>query len=457
MTPGPAGPNDELCAMGAGEAATQIRRGALTARELVEACLARIAETDGAIGAWAHIDPDHARTQADLCDAARSAGRPAGPLHGIPVAVKDVIDTADYPTECGTPLLAGRKPQQDATAIRLLREAGAVILGKTVTTELAMGASGKTRNPYDPARTPGGSSSGSAAALAAGMAPLALGTQTAGSVIRPAAYCGVYGFKPTYGRISRYGVIADSAFFDTVGVFARSVDDLALIGDVLMRFDPADSAMRLSAAPQLQAVASAAPPVTPRLAFVKTAAWPQAAPATHEAFAELADFLDNQCAEVPLPELFDRAWSLHETIVDADLARNFAAFYDASPDGLSERLRTRIERGRAVTALDYNRALEWREVYNRGLADLFDEFDAIVTPATTGEAPTGLESTGDPVFNTLWTFCGLPAVSLPLLEGENGLPLGVQLVGPRGDDARLLRTARWLVERVASGDINGGM
>lgn len=443
--------NSDDCAwmLGAGDAALRIREGAMTSRTLVDACLERIAATDGTIEAWVHLDPAYARAQADQCDAALADGNPPGPLHGVPVALKDVIDTHDYPTEYGSRLLAGRQPTDDATVVRLLRAAGAVIIGKTVTTELAMGKSGKTRNPRNPAHSPGGSSSGSAAAVAAGMVPLALGTQTVGSVIRPAAYCGVFGFKPTYGAISRKGVIADAPFFDTVGVFARNVTDLALIGEVLMRHDPADPAMRLTATPPLCSLADTAPPAPPRLAFVKSAAWSQAEPATREAFTGFAGFLAPDCTEAPLPELFDNVWTLHDTIVDAEIAENFGALYDANANGLSAGVRARIERGRDVRAVAYNSARAMRDTLNETLDALFETFDAIVTPSTTGEAPIGLESTGSRVFNTLWTFCGVPAVNLPLMAGPTGLPLGVQLVGRRGDDARLLRTAHWLANRVA--------
>ena len=438
-----------LTEAGAAQLARMTRDGELSAVELAEACLARIDTREAEICAWIHFDRDLVRRQAEDLDAGRAAGAPCGTLHGIPVGVKDIFDTADLPTENGTALLAGRRPDRDAMAVRLLREAGAVIMGKTVTTELAMGASGKTRNPHNPAHTPGGSSSGSAAAVADFMVPLALGTQTAGSVIRPAAYCGVVGYKPSYGSISRQGVLADSPFFDTIGVFARSVEDAALIGDVMTRYDPADPAMRLAAAPNLQATAMADPPVEPRFAFVKTAAWDQAEATTREAFEAFAGRLGDRCAEITLPDSFDAAWELHRIIVDVDLAKNFARLYEAGPDGLSERLRVRIERGRDIRALDYNRALEARPDFNAHLDGIFARYDAIITPATAGEAPAGLESTGDPVFNALWTYCGLPAVSLPLLAGPNGLPLGVQLVGRRGDDARLLRTARWLTERVS--------
>jgi Asp-tRNA(Asn)/Glu-tRNA(Gln) amidotransferase A subunit family amidase len=432
----------------AAAAAAAVRDGELKSEELVESCLARIAELEDTIGAWAHLDADYAREQARAADRRRGEGAATGPLHGVPVGIKDIFDTRDMPTENGTPLMAGRTPREDATVVALLREAGAVILGKTVTTELAVYAPGKTRNPHDPEHTPGGSSSGSAAAVAAGMVPLAVGTQTNGSVIRPASYCGVHGFKPSRGRISRHNVLAQSPPLDAVGVFARTVEDLALIGDCLMAYDDRDPAMAPAARPQLSRIAAEDPPVPPALAFVKSPVWDQADEETRAAFAELAEVLGEACDEVELPEPFDRAAVWHRTIMYADLAKSFAGLYARGRDRLSEILRGMIEEGQGVRAVDYNAAVDCVEVLNAGLDEVFERYDAIVTPATTGVAPAGLEATGSPIFCTLWTLCGLPAVSLPLLRGAKGLPLGVQLVGPRGDDARLLRTARALVARV---------
>ncbi len=240
---------------------------------------------DGDVGAWAFLDAAYAREQAARCDRAIELGEPLGPLHGVPVAVKDVIDTADMPTEDGTVLHAGRRPHADATVVARLRQAGAIVLGKTVTAELALYHPGKTKNPHDPARTPGGSSQGSAAAVAAGMAPLAIGTQTNGSIVRPASYCGVVGFKPSHGLISRAGVLPLSAALDHVGVFATGVDDAARLAECLVGYDPRDPDTRPSAPPPLSRVAAEAPPLPPRLAFVKPAMWDDAAPETREAFA----------------------------------------------------------------------------------------------------------------------------------------------------------------------------
>ena len=427
------------------EAVEAIRAGEITSEELVRACLDHIAGIEERIGAWAYLDPDHALKQACEADRALREGKDIGPLNGIPVGIKDIFDTRDMPTEDGTVLHAGRQPEADATAVALLREAGAIILGKTVTTELAVYAPGKTRNPHDPECTPGGSSSGSAAAVAAGMVPLAIGTQTNGSVIRPASYCGVYGYKPSYGRISRHFVLQQSRPLDQIGVFARTIEDIALIAEQLMAFDGRDPDTRLRARPKLVETLAAEPPVQPRLAFVKTPVWNQAETDTKEAFAELVTHLGENVAEVQLPEIFNDAVEQHRRIMEADLARSFEREYARGKDKLSSILREMIERGQKVLAVDYNHAVSQIPILNRTLDNTFEWYDAILTPATTGEAPVGLESTGSPIFCTIWSLCGMPAITLPILQGAHGMPLGVQLVGPRDDDARLLRTARWLV------------
>ena len=424
----------------------EIARGACKAVELVAACLERIAQREPDVQAWAHLDPDHAMRQAKAADAYRASGRPIGPLHGVPVGVKDIIDTRDVPTENGTALDAGRRAAADAAVVERLRSAGALVLGKTVTTELAVYTPGKTRNPHDPSRTPGGSSSGSAAAVAAQMVPLALGTQTNGSVIRPASYCGVVGFKPSRGLISRRGILVQSPPLDTVGTFSRSVEDAALLTDALAGYDDRDPASLNAARPDLLTITQSRPPVRPRLALVKSPVWDKAGEEVREGFAELAEALGDRIDMVDLPELFAHGHDWHRTIMLADIARYFARYYDRDPAGLSSRLRAMVEEGQTIRAVDYNRAVDNVTLLNAGLDKLFERYDAIVTPAATGEAPAGLESTGDPVFCTLWTYCGTPALTLPLLTGPTGLPVGVQLVGRPLYDGRLLRTARWLSE-----------
>jgi Asp-tRNA(Asn)/Glu-tRNA(Gln) amidotransferase A subunit family amidase len=434
----------DLSQLTAAQAALEIREGRVTSRELVQACLDRIAAYDGEIQAWAHLDPEYALTQADKRDEDHRAGILGGPLHGVPVGVKDIFDTDDMPTECGTPLLSGRRPVRDASVVALLREAGAVILGKTVTTELAVYAPGKTRNPHDPKRTPGGSSSGSAAAVASFMVPLAVGSQTNGSVIRPASYCGVFGYKPSFGLISRHGALEQCPTLDQVGVFARTVEDAALVAECVMRFDENDEALKPHARPDLLGFANQEPPLPPLFAFVKSPVWDKADEDTQEAFAELVEALGDRAATVELPDIFNKAVDCHRTIMYAEIAKSYGPFYEKGGDQISPQLRAIIEEGQEITAADYLMARAMIPRLNAAVEEDFDWFDAYITPATTGIAPLGLESTGSPIFCTIWTLCGMPAITIPILQNGDGLPMGVQLVGRRGQDAKLLRTARWL-------------
>jgi Asp-tRNA(Asn)/Glu-tRNA(Gln) amidotransferase A subunit family amidase len=374
-----------------------------------------------------------------------------GPLHGIPIGIKDIFDTSDMPTECGSAIHAGRTPSRDATVVSLLRAAGAVIIGKTVTTEFAYFAPGKTRNPQNPEHTPGGSSSGSAAAVAAAMVPLAIGSQTNGSTIRPAAYCGVIGFKPTHGLISRHGALTLSRSLDHVGLFARTIDDMALLAEQLVGWDERDPDTRPRARVPFVEVAGTEPPLTPMFAFIKTPMWERTDEDTKEGFAEILEHLGSQVEEVELFPSAADAWQWHQTIMGAEMAHNLEREWTNGRDLFSEQLRAQIERGRDVRAADYLHALSRISPMNESLVELFEQrYDALLTPAAPSAAPKGLASTGDPAFCTLWTLCGMPAISLPLLQSANGLPIGVQLVGPRHGDARLLRTARWLAAKMAA-------
>jgi Asp-tRNA(Asn)/Glu-tRNA(Gln) amidotransferase A subunit family amidase len=438
------------------EAAADIRDGRITAAELVRDCLARVDEVEAIVHAWAFLDRDHAMQQAEAADLRRKHGKALGPLHGVPIGIKDIVDTGDMPTELGSPLWAGRTPRSDAAVVARLRAAGAVIMGKTVTTEYAYRQPGPTTNPHDAARTPGGSSSGSAAAVAAHMVPGAVGSQTGGSVIRPAAFCGVVGFKPTHGLIPRRGMLRLSRTLDHVGVFARTVPDAALLAETLAGFDEEDPDTRPRARPPLAAVAASEPPLPPRLAFVRSPAWEHAEPVTREAFAELVAALGDAVAEVELGASFEPAVARHRTIMEVEMAHNLGRDYDKGRDRLSPALREAIERGRAQAAVDYVAAVAGISALNGALDPVFEEFDAIVTPAAPGEAPRGLETTGDPIFCTIWTYLGTPAVTLPLLRSTARMPLGVQLVARRGGDARLLRTARWLVETLRGAPGRGG-
>ena len=440
---------ESLTALSATKAAAEIARGTISSEDYTRACLDRIAALEPKVQAFAHLDAEHALTQARERDEWRKSGRPIGSLHGVPVGIKDIIDTSDYPTECGSPVLSGRRPRGDATVVSRLRAAGAVIIGKTVTTEFAYFSPGKTRNPHDPERTPGGSSSGSAAAVAAQMVPLALGSQTNGSIIRPGAFCGAFAMKPTHGLVPRTGVLPLSRTLDHIGPFARSIDDLALALDVIAGYDAEDPDTRPIATGGYSKIASEDFPLPPRFAFVPTPVWNKADAETHEAFEGLAEELGEACFKFDLPDRYTAAWDAQRVIMATEMAHNLGALVDKGGELISKQMRDLIEEGRKTTAVRYLAAVAAAEPLREGLNQLFQqECTAIITPAAPGVAPKGT-ATGNPAFCTLWTYVGLPAITIPLMTGEGGMPLGVQLVGPSGDDARLLRTARALVKQLS--------
>lgn len=443
-------PDPPLHHLGALEALARLRAGTLTVADYAQALLARVAATEPAVQAWQALDAGHVLAQAAALAAQGEAARGA-PLYGLAVGLKDVIDTADLPTEHGCVLHAGRQPRRDAVLVQRLRAAGALVLGKTVTTELATYAPGRTRNPHDPGHTPGGSSSGSAAAVAAGQVPLAVGTQTNGSVIRPAAFCGVVGYKPSFGWIARTGVLEQSPSFDQIGVFARSVADAALLAQVLCGADPGDPASRPRATPALLATCLQPPPLPPRLGWVEP---PPAGRLTADARAALAALRERLAAQgvglapLALPAGAEAVIDAHRLVMEAEIAGSYGELHDRGGERLSASLRGQIERGRQTSAHAHRDALRriaaWADALDAALAG----FDAVLAPAAPGSAPAGLDSTGDPVYCTLWTASGVPALALPLLHDARGLPIGVQLVGRRDDDARLLRTAHWLLARL---------
>ncbi|SNS75231.1 amidase [Tropicimonas sediminicola] len=434
----------ELVALPAVELRDRLASGALTSERLVAACLERIERREPEVQAWAWLDGDHAIAQARRLDAWRASGQPVGPLHGMPVGLKDIIDTAGMPTENGCALDKGRVPTRDAFVVERLKQAGAVILGKTVTTELAFMHPGKTRNPHNPGHTPGGSSSGSAAAVADAMVPLAVGTQTGGSVIRPASFCGVTGFKPTFGAIPRRGVLMQSSTLDTLGVFASDAAGASMLAEALFGHDATDPATQLRPHPRLLDLARSKPPLPPVFAFVRPPGWDDAHPDLHAAFEELLEALGEQAFEVPLPTIFDEVAEVRARINFAEMARCYHRYKRDGTDLLGPETRDALQKGDGILARDYIAALDWREVLNAGLEKIFERCDAILCPAAPGPAPEGLGSTGDSIFNGLWTLCGTPAVTVPILTAQNGLPIGVQLVGGLGSDGRLLRTAHWL-------------
>ena len=426
------------------EIAAGVRAGRESAAAACAAALDRIAETEPAVQAWCHLDATAAEERARAIDAAG----PHGLLAGVPVAVKDIIDTADQPTENGTPLDAGRRPGADATAVRRLRTAGALILGKTVTTELACGVANATRNPHALSRTPGGSSSGSAATVAAGGVPLALGTQTAGSVVRPAAFCGVWGMKPSFGTIPRTGVTRLSRTLDHVGVLAGSVQDVALGIDAISGDDGLDQASAGRAPTRLSA-ALTLPLGRPRLAFIRQPAWEEIEPdaaATLEAAAAACG-----AEPVTLGSPFEQAGAVHLGIMRREIAHALAPWYERGAADLSDTIRTHIEAGREIDADGYLALLDAADTMRRAFEHAMRPYDAALTPAAPGAAPEGLAFTGSRQQTMLWTMLGVPAVNVPALAVD-GLPLGLQVVGRYGADATTLRAAAWCAVRLQEAD-----
>ncbi len=419
--------------MTATDAARAMRAGRLTAEALVTACLERIAARDRELAAWVHLGADAALARARELD--REPAR--GPLHGVPVGIKDIFDTADMPTEHGSPIYRGNRPRADAAAVALLRRSGCIILGKTATAEFANMHPPATRNPRNQAHTPGGSSSGSAAAVADGMVPLALGTQTAGSVIRPAAFCGVIGFKPSFGSINRAGVKPVSESLDTVGLFANNVEDAAVALGLL-------SDRRI---PDFEAAIA-----PPRIGFVRTGHWHDADAATRAALESAAVKLAAAGAKVSDASLPPAAEALFEEqvrIMNFEAARALAWEFDNHRAAISVTLRARLEDGWATSREQYDGARQVARDARRQFADLMREFDLLMTPSAQGEAPHGLASTGNSLFNRVWTLLGVPCLTLPWGTGANGLPLGIQLVSSAGQDATLLTGARWVERTLA--------
>jgi Asp-tRNA(Asn)/Glu-tRNA(Gln) amidotransferase A subunit family amidase len=423
----------KLNEISAAEAARRLEAREITCEALAAACLERIAEREETVRAWAFLDRKQALEQARALDRMPRRGR----LHGLPFGIKDVIDTADQPTEYGSPIYRGYRPRADAASVALLRQAGALILGKTETTEFANNHPAPTRNPHDAAHTPGGSSSGSAAAVADRMVPLALGTQTGGSVIRPAAFCGVYACKPSFGSINRGGMKFDAESLDTIGVFGRSVEDLALALEPLTtRPAPAFGAMESP----------------PRIGLCRTPAWRQADAATQANLEAAAHALARAGARVhnfELPPGSEQLFDRHKVIMGYENARALAWEYFNFPDRISADLKPRLDEGWQVTREEYDALRAHSSRCRSALADAMHEVDFLLTPSACGEAPRQLSTTGDPVFNRAWTLFGVPCVTMPYGKGPHGLPLGVQLVGAFEGDTALLRWAHWAATRLA--------
>jgi Asp-tRNA(Asn)/Glu-tRNA(Gln) amidotransferase A subunit family amidase len=414
--------------LSAAEAARRIAARELTSEALVASCLERIAAREPEVQAWAWLDREAALAQAR----ARDRQSPRSPLHGVPVGIKDVIDTADMPTEYNSPIYRGYRPRWDAACVALLRLAGCVILGKTVTTEFANNHPARTRNPRDPAHTPGGSSSGSAAAVADFMVPLALGTQTGGSTIRPAAYCGVVGLKPSFNTINRAGLKFVAESLDTIGVLARSPEDASLGLQVLSGRDLPDFAPHGGR--------------SARIGLCRTPRWGEADGATQAAVEGAARLLARAGARVgefELPEGCAQLFEDHGVIMHYEAARALAWEYHSHADEISASLRPRIEEGWRLPRDAYDAARRLARDCRRRLAEAMRDYDFLLTPSAPGEAPATLATTGSSVFNRLWTLLGVPCVTLPFGRGSRGLPLAVQLVGSFDDDTGLLGWSHW--------------
>lgn len=442
----------DLYKLSAVEAQQAICAGRLSSEALVQSCLDQIAATDGVIKAWAHLDPDIALVQAREMDRIRKSGKATGALHGVPVGLKDIIDTRFMPTERGSPIFAGRAPDADAFAVNRLREAGAVIMGKTKTTELAFVHPTDTTNPHDPTRSPGGSSSGSAAAVAACHVPLAVGSQTGGSVIRPASYCGIYGLKPTRGMISRSGVLQTSKSLDHLGTFGRSLGDAALLADVIGGYDPSDPASIARPRPAMLGGARANVPVEPDIAWFDFPFHDQLSADAREGLEAVIDILGPRVERLPVSDTLAGLVDVHITIHEYEFCQHMDEFIYTHWDQLSDDLQLVISRGRAITKTQYEDALSVKVSADEFFAKHFNDFDAILAPSTVGEAPILAEGTGDPVFCRMASLAGLPSLTLPLLVGENDLPVGVQLIGGVEEDDRLLRTASWMQHTLSEND-----
>lgn len=418
----------DLFRLTASEAAAGVREGKFSSEALVRSCLERIDARESQVQAWAHLDRDFALAQARQCD--RSASR--GPLHGVPFAAKDIMETADLPTEYGSPIYKGNRPKADAACVALSRAAGAVLLGKTVTTEFASRVPlGKTTNPHNPAHTPGGSSSGSAAAVADFMVPVAFGTQTVGSVIRPAAFCGCIGYKPSHGEVSTQGIKQNTASFDTVGLFARAVEDVALFRAALTGFAPKPLA--------------AVPVSALKIGFCRTMFWERAEQYTKRILEEAASALAKAGAKVAdfdLGKPFKDFETMGRRINDYEFSRALAWERTHHWELLSKFQRDKLAKWLDISYEQYREAEAALDQCRRHLAEAMKDFDLLLTPSAPGEAPAGLSSTGDTSFNILSTWTYAPCVTLPVFTGPSGLPVGIQLIGHRNQDHRLLEGAQ---------------
>ena len=437
----------DIFSLSASELANHIKDAKITSVELCKKYIERINKFEKEVKAWAHFDKKVLLEKAEEADNYRRSGKPLGPLHGIPIALKDIIGTYDMPTECGTALRKGNSRSQDAEIVDLLKSAGAIIMGKTSTTEFAYYSPSKTTNPHDYSRTPGGSSSGSAAAIAAHMAPLSIGSQTNGSTIRPASYCGIVGYKPSFGLISRNGVLKTSYNLDQIGLFGKKVEDVALLAKTLIKKDSYDPATVHYSADTILEVCKKGPFFEPKFIFYKTNSWKKIDKKSREAFEFFIKTFKKNIEVFDVPSYFKDIFKYHQIIYETDMANNLQVYYQKSKNKLSKEMQSAISRGMKYSAKDYAEAIDFIKRSYDSYKEVFEDYHGILTPSSTGVAEKGLKSTGSPEFCTIWTFMGVPSISLPLLQGENNLPLGIQLIGDKYDDLRFLGIARWLEKK----------
>ena len=434
----------DIFSLRAEELALKIKDSQLTSVEICEKYIERINKFEKDVKAWAHFDKKLLLEKAVEADEYRRSGKPLGPLHGVPVAVKDIVGTLDMPTECGTVIRKGKSYSQNAEIVDLLLAAGAIVMGKTATAELAYLGPPKTTNPHDHSRTPGGSSSGSAAAVASFMAPLSIGSQTGGSIIRPASYCGVVGYKPTYGLISRNGVLKTSEKLDHIGVFGRSVEDVALLSKVLIKKDNFDSATVHYSAENMLAETKKGPLFEPKFIFYKTDYWKNIEKKSREAFEYFIKSFKKNIEVFDNPSYFKDIHKYHKIMYETDLANNFGLYYKKYKKKLSKPMQDAIVKGNKHSAKEYAEALDFMKRSYESYEEVFEDYHGVLSPASPGVAPKSLKTTGSAEFNKVWSYLGTPCISLPLLQGDANMPLGVQLTGAKYDDHRFLGIANWL-------------
>jgi len=442
----------DIFSLSANELAAQLREGEISSVEACSQYIERIGKFEKDVKAWSHFNKKLLLEKAAEADEHRISGKPLGVLHGLPVAVKDIIGTLDMPTECGTTIRKKMTASQDSEVVNLLKVAGAIIMGKTETTELAYFHPGKTTNPHDYKRTPGGSSSGSAAAVAAHMAPLSIGSQTNGSTIRPASYCGVVGYKPSYGLISRYGILKQSDKLDQVGLFGKSVEDVALLARVLIKKDLFDPSTIHYSAEDMMDVCRKGPLFDPKFIFYKTKNWKNIDKESQKSFEIFIKTFKKNIEVFDTPSYFDDIPKYHKIIHETDMANNFQLYYKKYKKKLSKEMVSAIERGLKNSATEYAEAIDFMKRSYDSYKEVFEDYHGVLTPASSGVAPKGLGNTGSPEFSTVWTYLGLPSISLPLLTGKNDLPLGIQLIGDKHDDLRFLGVASWVEKNCKQND-----